>query len=106
MSEQAPAFLRLQQLNCFRKHVLKPVIPMKRLSRLRERMPQQITSLDQINFRVGSVDDATASADLVCANLTADVISRDAANAGEFDVREVDTFRNSGNADRDGPGES
>ena len=30
--------------------------------------------LDQINFRVGSVDDSTASADLVCANLTADVI--------------------------------
>jgi ribosomal protein L11 methyltransferase len=29
---------------------------------------------DQINFRVGSIDDATASADLVCANLTADVI--------------------------------
>jgi len=32
--------------------------------------------LDQINFRVGSVDDATASADLVCANLTADVITQ------------------------------
>jgi ribosomal protein L11 methyltransferase len=30
--------------------------------------------LDQIDFRVGSVDEATASADLVCANLTADVI--------------------------------
>ena len=30
--------------------------------------------LDQINFRVGSIDDTTASADLVCANLTADVI--------------------------------
>lgn len=30
---------------------------------------------DQINFRVGSVDDSTASADLVCANLTADVIT-------------------------------
>lgn len=28
-----------------------------------------------IEFRVGSVDDATASADLVCANLTAEVIS-------------------------------
>jgi len=28
----------------------------------------------RISFRVGSVDDATASADLVCANLTADVI--------------------------------
>jgi len=34
--------------------------------------------LGQINFRVGSVDDSTASADLVCANLTADVISRTA----------------------------
>lgn len=32
--------------------------------------------LDQIEFRVGSIDDATASADLVCANLTADVIVR------------------------------
>ena len=31
--------------------------------------------LDQIDFHVGSVDDATASADLVCANLTADVIT-------------------------------
>ncbi len=30
---------------------------------------------DQIAFRVGSVDDVTGSADLVCANLTADVIS-------------------------------
>ena len=30
--------------------------------------------LDQIEFRVGSIDEATASADLVCANLTADVI--------------------------------
>ena len=29
-----------------------------------------------IDFRVGSVDDTTASADLVCANLTADVITR------------------------------
>jgi ribosomal protein L11 methyltransferase len=29
---------------------------------------------DRIGFRVGSVDEATASADLVCANLTADVI--------------------------------
>jgi ribosomal protein L11 methyltransferase len=28
----------------------------------------------RINFRVGSVDDSTLSADLVCANLTADVI--------------------------------
>jgi ribosomal protein L11 methyltransferase len=32
--------------------------------------------LDQISFRVGSVDETTSSADLVCANLTADVISR------------------------------
>lgn len=32
--------------------------------------------LDQIDFHVGSVDDSTASADLVCANLTADVIVR------------------------------
>ena len=31
---------------------------------------------EQINFRVGSVDDSTASADLVCANLTADVITQ------------------------------
>lgn len=29
---------------------------------------------EQIDFRVGSIDDSTASADLVCANLTADVI--------------------------------
>ena len=29
---------------------------------------------DRIEFRVGSIDDVTASADLVCANLTADVI--------------------------------
>jgi ribosomal protein L11 methyltransferase len=29
---------------------------------------------DQITFRVGSVEEASASADLVCANLTADVI--------------------------------
>lgn len=29
---------------------------------------------EKIQFRVGSVDDTTASADLVCANLTADVI--------------------------------
>lgn len=29
----------------------------------------------QINFWVGSIDDSTASADLVCANLTADVIT-------------------------------
>ncbi len=32
--------------------------------------------LDQINFRGGSIDDSTASADLVCANLTADVITQ------------------------------
>jgi len=32
--------------------------------------------LDQIDFHVGSVDDSTASSDLVCANLTADVIVR------------------------------
>ena len=31
---------------------------------------------EQINFRTGSVDDSTPSADLVCANLTADVISQ------------------------------
>ena len=31
---------------------------------------------EQINFRTGSVDDSTASADLVCANLTADVITQ------------------------------
>jgi len=31
---------------------------------------------EQINFWVGSIDDSTASADLVCANLTADVITR------------------------------
>jgi ribosomal protein L11 methyltransferase len=30
---------------------------------------------DKIGFRVGSIDERTASADLVCANLTADVIS-------------------------------
>lgn len=29
-----------------------------------------------VDFQVGSVDDSTASSDLVCANLTADVISR------------------------------
>jgi len=32
--------------------------------------------LDQITFRVGSVDESTTSADLVCANLTADVITQ------------------------------
>lgn len=32
--------------------------------------------LDHIEFRTGSIDDSTASADLVCANLTADVIVR------------------------------
>jgi len=31
---------------------------------------------DQINFRAGSVDESTASANLVCANLTADVITQ------------------------------
>jgi len=31
---------------------------------------------EQINFRAGSVDDSTPSADLVCANLTADVINQ------------------------------
>ena len=31
---------------------------------------------EQINFRAGSVDDSTASANFVCANLTADVISQ------------------------------
>jgi ribosomal protein L11 methyltransferase len=31
---------------------------------------------DQIDFRAGSVEEATASADLVCANLTADVITQ------------------------------
>jgi len=31
---------------------------------------------ERIKFRVGSIDDTTASADLVCANLTADVITR------------------------------
>jgi ribosomal protein L11 methyltransferase len=30
---------------------------------------------DQIEFQVGSIDDSTASADFVCANLTADVIN-------------------------------
>ena len=32
--------------------------------------------LDQIEFRAGSVEESTASADLVCANLTADVITQ------------------------------
>ena len=32
--------------------------------------------LDQITFRVGSLEESTASADLVCANLTADVIAQ------------------------------
>jgi ribosomal protein L11 methyltransferase len=36
----------------------------------------ELNGISQINFRVGSVDDTTASADLVCANLTADVITR------------------------------
>ena len=30
----------------------------------------------QIEFRAGSIDDSSASADLVCANLTADVITQ------------------------------
>jgi ribosomal protein L11 methylase PrmA len=30
--------------------------------------------IDNIGFRIGSVEDTTPSADLVCANLTADVI--------------------------------
>jgi len=32
--------------------------------------------LDQIDFRAGSVEESTASADLVCANLTADIITQ------------------------------
>jgi ribosomal protein L11 methyltransferase len=36
----------------------------------------ELNGVSQINFRVGSVDGTTASADLVCANLTADVITR------------------------------
>ena len=32
--------------------------------------------LNQIDFRVGSIEESTASADLVCANLTADVITQ------------------------------
>ena len=37
----------------------------------------ELNGVDQlINFWTGSVDDSTASADLVCANLTADVITR------------------------------
>jgi ribosomal protein L11 methylase PrmA len=31
---------------------------------------------ERITFRVGTVEEATASADLVCANLTADMIAR------------------------------
>ncbi len=34
----------------------------------------RLNHVAQINFSVGSIDDATLSADLVCANLTADVI--------------------------------
>ena len=59
---------------------------------------------NQIDFRVGSIDDSTASADLVCANLTADVISSPRANARGSDLWEVDTFRHPGNTNRDGPG--
>jgi ribosomal protein L11 methyltransferase len=37
----------------------------------------QLNGVDQqINFWTGSIDDSTASADLVCANLTADVVTR------------------------------
>ena len=36
----------------------------------------ELNGVSQINFRVGSVDGTTASADLVCANLTADVTTR------------------------------
>jgi len=35
----------------------------------------QLNGVDQINFWAGSIDDSTASADLVVANLTADVIT-------------------------------
>jgi ribosomal protein L11 methyltransferase len=35
-----------------------------------------LNAAEQIAFRVGTVEEATASADLVCANLTADVIVR------------------------------
>ena len=35
----------------------------------------ELNGVEQINFWTGSIDDATASADLVCANLTADVIT-------------------------------
>jgi ribosomal protein L11 methyltransferase len=34
----------------------------------------RLNNASQINFRAGSIDDVTASADVVCANLTADVI--------------------------------
>ena len=44
----------------------------------RSRLPRERDRIngvaDKIEFRVGSVDEATPSADLVCANLTADVI--------------------------------
>ncbi|HEY8188452.1 MAG TPA: 50S ribosomal protein L11 methyltransferase [Pyrinomonadaceae bacterium] len=36
----------------------------------------RLNTADQIIFRVGTVDDTGSSADLVCANLTADVIGR------------------------------
>ena len=35
----------------------------------------QLNGIEQINFWAGSIDDSTASADLVCANLTAAVIT-------------------------------
>src|SRR5262249_27224143 len=35
----------------------------------------QLNGVEQINFWIGSINDSTASADLVCANLTADVIT-------------------------------
>ena len=36
----------------------------------------EANSVSEVRFWVGSIDETTASADLVCANLTADVISR------------------------------
>lgn len=36
----------------------------------------KINGMDHIEFRVGTVDESTASADCVCANLTADAISQ------------------------------
>jgi ribosomal protein L11 methyltransferase len=40
------------------------------------RQNASLNGVEQIAFRVGTVEEATASADLVCANLTADVIVR------------------------------